>query len=863
MSDLSRQLNILYINRNVSSNCLFEKTFQHFYDIMFASNCDEALECLKLNLSDAVVIRNDPDERNGIEIIRELKEKFPRLPLILYTESGSEVLAREAFLSGASDYLAGQLDSPGLVEELLKSVESAIKKSVEKEILFNKESEEKFRAVFNHSGMGIGLIDFSGRFVDSNPALQKMLGYSADELLRMSFSDVTFPEDFEEDWEKMKEALKNQDTSVHEVEKRYVKKDGQILWGRRISTIIRDLNGNPIYGLGMVEDITDRKQTQEEYNRLFNLSLDLLCIAGFDGYFKKVNPAWTKVLGWSQEEMMSKPWLDFVHQEDHSNTVDIGERLISGKSVFGFENRYRCKDGTYRWLSWNSFPAPEESLIFAVSRDVTDKKLAEEEREQIEKTLLKERNLLEKIMHSSPVGITIVEKSGKITFANTRAEEVLGITRDKILERTYNAPQWKIMDFDENPFPEENLPFNVVMRTGKPVIDVWHIIERPDGKKAYLSINASPLFDDNGDLSGMVAIVNDITEEVLSRRKLHLSEEKYRTIFEITGTAILILEEDMTISLVNRKFEEITGYKAFETIGKMNWTRLVQEDYIEMMVRYHNQRRIDPKSTPQSYEFKLLHKKGIIKDILINIAIIPGTRKSIASFQDISSMKRLEEDLLNKNRELNDFAYMVSHDLKNPINLIIGFLTAIQEDPSIFDQYFHKILGISNEMMSFIEKLLKLSRVGTVTDKMEKVEPGPLIREIYEDLKTSDVQSRLEVNYSDEWITADSVRIHQVLSNLLNNCFKHRNPENELLLIKADCCREENFVKISIRDNGLGIETYDLERIFKPGYSKGKGTGFGLAIVRKIVKAYNGSIEVRSEGANRGSEFIIRLPMNS
>lgn len=415
------------------------------------------------------------------------------------------------------------------------------------------------------------------------------------------------------------------------------------------------------------------------------------------------------------------------------------------------------------------------------------------------------------------------------------------------------------MDFDENPFPEQNLPFNIVMKTGKPVTDIWHMIVRPNGEKAYLSINASPLFDDNNEFTGMVANVNDITEEVLSRRKLYLSEEKYRTIFEISGTAIVTIEEDMTISLVNRKFEEITGYSAREITGKTKWHELVQKDYVDRMIDYHNQRRTTQGFAPQSYEFRLIDKYGNPKDILTNVAVIPGTKKTIASFADISSLKQLEEDIINKNRELNDFAYMVSHDLRNPINLIIGFLTAIQDDPSIFDQYFNRTIGIFNEMLNFIKKLLKLSRAGTVTGKMEKIELESLVRDVYIESMPSDVPSRLEANCPEEWITGDKTRIHQVFSNLINNCFKHRNPD-EPLLIQVKCFKENHLTIISVKDNGSGIEKNDMERIFKPGYTKGKGTGFGLAIVRKIVKAHNGSIQVKSEGKNKGSEFIIRLP---
>jgi len=117
-----------------------------------------------------------------------------------------------------------------------------------------------------------------------------------------------------------------------------------------------------------------RRKSEAERDRLFSLSIDMLCVAGFDGRFKQLNPAWTKTLGWSSEEILTEPWLNFVHPEDRQNTIGAANKLAAGQAVYQFENRFRCKDGTYRWLSWNSFPLPEERLIYAVIRDVTGQK---------------------------------------------------------------------------------------------------------------------------------------------------------------------------------------------------------------------------------------------------------------------------------------------------------------------------------------------------------------------------------------------------------------------------------------------------------------------------------------------------------
>src|SRR4030065_1121888 len=125
-----------------------------------------------------------------------------------------------------------------------------------------------------------------------------------------------------------------------------------------------------------------REQAEKERDRLFNLSIDMLCIAGFDGYFKQLNPAWEEALGWTNAELMAKPYLDFVHPEDREHTIKAASGLADGKTVITFDNRYLCKNGTYKWISWNSLPMVEEQLIVAVARDITQSKQIEGELNQ-------------------------------------------------------------------------------------------------------------------------------------------------------------------------------------------------------------------------------------------------------------------------------------------------------------------------------------------------------------------------------------------------------------------------------------------------------------------------------------------------
>jgi len=122
----------------------------------------------------------------------------------------------------------------------------------------------------------------------------------------------------------------------------------------------------------------DRRRAQEELDRFFNMSIDMLCVAGFDGYFKRVNPAWQRTLGYTEAELLSRPYMDFVHPDDRGPTVTQANKLSGGLEVIYFENRYLHKDGTLRWLLWVSAPYPEKQVIYATARDITERKAADE-----------------------------------------------------------------------------------------------------------------------------------------------------------------------------------------------------------------------------------------------------------------------------------------------------------------------------------------------------------------------------------------------------------------------------------------------------------------------------------------------------
>ena len=183
----------------------------------------------------------------------------------------------------------------------------------------------------------------------------------------------------------------------------------------------------------------------------------------------------------------------------------------------------------YRWqiVTFLIFLVLETLLVFYLMLQLSLKK-------QAKRKLIDERNLITSIMETSPVGIITVDSNGQINFANAQAIAILGLTIDEISQRVYNAPLWKISDIDGSLFPDERLPFSLVMSTGKSVFNVQHAIQWPEGKRVLLSINGAPLMDINGHVSGMVASIEDITERKHAEEKVIQSlREKETLIREI------------------------------------------------------------------------------------------------------------------------------------------------------------------------------------------------------------------------------------------------------------------------------------------------------------------------------------------
>jgi PAS domain S-box-containing protein len=230
---------------------------------------------------------------------------------------------------------------------------------------------EMFRQLCENAQDLIQSVAPDGRLLYVNPAWCRALGYTAEEVAHMSVFDVIHPESLEHCQQTFMEVFSGR--VVHDVEFAFRAKNG-----RRIEVLgsagAQVVDGAPRWTSGIFHEVTDARRRDLERQRLFELSLDLLCVAGMDGTFRQVNPSFMRVLKYSKEELLSRPFVDFVHPDDREKTIAEVEKLNRGEPTVDFENRYRARDGKYLWLSWRAAPLTGLGLIYAVARDVTHEK---------------------------------------------------------------------------------------------------------------------------------------------------------------------------------------------------------------------------------------------------------------------------------------------------------------------------------------------------------------------------------------------------------------------------------------------------------------------------------------------------------
>jgi len=621
------------------------------------------------------------------------------------------------------------------------------------------------------------------------------------------------------------------------------------------------------------------KERETHLRTLVDALPDLVWVKDLNGVYLSCNTRFEDFFGARETEIIGKTDYDFLDKEKADFFKKKDQEIISqGEPGTNEETITFANDGHSEIVETIKTPLYDTNGdlvgVLGIGRNITQRK-------QVEDLLRHERDQFNRIMETSPAGITRLDAKGNMIYANRRAEEILGVPLSDLVERTYNDPAWKITNFDGSPYPEEQLPFNVITQTRKPLFDLQHAIEWPDGRRLFLSINAMPFFTDSDVFDGIVVSLNDIT-------KNYQAEQKYQILFNemIDGFALHEIICNKNGHPIDYRF--LTVNPAFERLTQLSGKVLVGKTVLEVLPKTESHwietyGQVALTGEPISFEN---YSQELNRYFQVT-AFRPAINQFACIIVDMSERKQAEKDRktlegrlqqAQKMESIGNLAGGIAHDFNNILFPILGMSEMLMEDlaPDSMEYESVKEIFIAGKRGSeLVKQILAFSR--QTEKEMIPVRVQQIVKEVLK-LIRSTIPANIEISYHLQpdcgLVMADPTKIHQVAMNLVTNAYHaveetdgKINVQLQEITLKDDdlanmALEQGEYVMLTVSDTGCGIDPEALNKIFEPYFTtkaQGKGTGLGLSVVYGIVNKHKGYIEVFSEPL-KGTTFNVYLP---
>jgi PAS domain S-box-containing protein len=623
----------------------------------------------------------------------------------------------------------------------------------------------------------------------------------------------------------------------------------------------------------LINNLEERKELKEQLSKERGFSDQILqSLPAFfvaidaEGRTRMMNETMLRKLGYTPEEVLGADYLHtFVPEKERDALAGVFRTLASSNQPTVSVNRILTKDGREITVEWHGRRVLKEDgsldFYFGVGVDITERVMAEE-------ALREREEMFRAIATAARDAIVILDDRGKVTYWNPAANEIFGYTAEEMLGKDLHqilAPE-KHHGF----YQEGYLQFRA---TGSgPMIGRTVELEgrRKDGSIFPFELSLSA-FKRKGKWHAL-GVAREITERKRQEEALRESEQKYRIIFEATGTAMFLVERDATISDVNRVAEEMLGYAREEMVGKMRYMELAMPEEVNKVKDYSLKLLRGEIKGPVQYEIKARHKSGRAIPAIITVSMLPSIGRSIISLIDISKEKEREKELKERAEQLKDFLDIASHELRHPITLLKGYAITLEKHGNFLDSkaYASALQAIqdgSDRLVNVVEGLLDVSRIerGRYPIRKSEVNIRLLAEKAVEEMRTREGSRKIALDLPDDLDVAfiDPDGILRLFIILLENALKY-SPSDSLIEVRGE--RLEGEIRFSVLDRGIGIPEEDREKIFERFYQvedvlhhSKPGMGIGLYIAREIVEAHGGKIwyEHREGG---GSVFYFTLP---
>ena len=660
------------------------------------NNKNHKFDCILLDL-------NLPDSL-GTDTLKNLLNRFPGLSIVVLTVIDDEDVALESLQDGAQDYLVkGKING----EIVSRSIRYAIERKKAENGL--RESEKKYKNIADTILEGLWTTDAEGKTTYVNRQLAEMLGYVPEEMLNQpffNFVDKPLQNDAKQFFERRKKGFKDR------YDFRFVKKDNSILWVIVSASPIFDKKGKFVGTMGLLTNIAERKlneqlleKSAQQWSSTFNAISDIVCTIDIEGKITRCNDAANRLFKKSNEEIIGKTCWE---------VLNCPSERLKKCPIINMQKTHKRETVTQqidcKWFHSSVDPIIDDkgNMIGGVHiiSDITKYKLAQNQlRESEEKWRMLTENSAEHIL--------TVDIDGIVQFVN----RTISMPKEKVIGTLYYSY------FSDKFSQDIKNCLQRVKDTRNPDSYYTEYIHPKDGNVLSYEAHVGPVIKSDK-IVGFVISSLDITERKKAEDALRESEQLYRTITEYSNDMIWTLDTEGCFIFFNRHSEKMGGYKLEDLKGKHFSPLIVKKDLSKVNDVFHNV------LNGQSQQYEVTFKNKFNKHITLSVNTAPIYSKgkvigTVSFGRDITENKKAEEkikktteELKRSNKELEQFAYIASHDLQEPLRSVYGFTELLKRRykgklDNDADEFIEYIIAGTKRMQQMISDLLTFSRVGT------------------------------------------------------------------------------------------------------------------------------------------------------
>ncbi|OHD69528.1 MAG: hypothetical protein A2W19_00520 [Spirochaetes bacterium RBG_16_49_21] len=704
-----------------------------------------------------------------------------------------------------------------------------------------RESEERFRTIFDQSPIGAALTTTDFRFVRVNEKMRRMMGYSNEEFASLRFADITHPEHLSADIEQVQRLVAGE-IDHYETDKRYIRKDKTVIWGHLSLRAMRDSIGNLLYFLPMVVDITERKQTDERMRVLFEL-MDIapaaITIHDFQGNFLYTNQKTFELHGYSSKEEFFPINLKDLDVPESSRLIESRIKQLLQYGELSFEVGHFRKDGSVLPLhvitkvaEWSG-----EKVLLSVAVDITELKRAEEALRESESRFR-----------------TLVDSMEDVIFTLDAQQRHTGVY-GRWLKKEGFAPGDFLGKTARDIFGQANAAMhesaNRRALAGEYVIYDWSV-ESDSGVRHYQA-SLSPVYNAEKKVMGVVGIGREVTSQKQVEDALRRSQAFFNIIIEQSPYPMWISDEKGILIRINKSCCDLLDISAEEVIGRYD---LLNDNIVEEQGLLPLVRKVFDKGEAVRFEItydtsklkqiELRKKSSVILDTtIVPIKDVHGrVTGAIIQHINITGRKQVQKALERSIAEKDILLKELQHRVKNNLN-VISSLFGLEMDKLSDNQTIQVFINAQSRirsMSAIYEQLYSSTSLDSVDLDIYIKELAVSLFETYAvdigavKLATSIVKIKLDIKRA--------VPLGLILNELIMNALKHAYPDNKKGTISVKLGSSDSTIELCVSDDGVG---------FPAGFNPDTAGSMGLRLVRMLANQIDGELSIESRGGIKAS----------